>query len=236
MVNVIPVRPTAARWRSFGHSYGGGEPTTPARWRRPSSDPGACSARGGVIGTNGYIQMAPWQRGPVDVNSATCTARTGCCWASMIEGRCACFCAAADSTSRATTARHTRSTATRLWRYAAGARLAGRRTTDRSLLRALRFRLSTTGRPSQACYEHCPMRRIRTALTAAAKRQRASRLFPTTNWAQLRTGTSRSELGSCVIGRCRCARCARLGPRADLWHDRSAYQSARSSARFGSMG
>jgi outer membrane receptor protein involved in Fe transport len=68
VINVIPARPTAAQG-ALRSLYGGeGTYDTSALAQSKFGKWGLLGAAG-IIGTNGYIQMAPIQRGPVDVES-----------------------------------------------------------------------------------------------------------------------------------------------------------------------
>jgi outer membrane receptor protein involved in Fe transport len=68
VMNVVAVKPTSnlAELRS---SYGGLGTFDDSALVQAKRGPWGVAASGGVLGTNGFIQQAPWQRGPVDINS-----------------------------------------------------------------------------------------------------------------------------------------------------------------------
>jgi outer membrane receptor protein involved in Fe transport len=68
VVNIVPVRPTSnqAELRS---SYGAEETYDDSLLLQTKHGPWGLLAAGGVLGTDGYIQEAPFQRGPVDIAS-----------------------------------------------------------------------------------------------------------------------------------------------------------------------
>ena len=68
VVSVIPVRPTSdlAELRS---SFGGEGTFDDSLLVQAKHGPWGLLAAGGALGTDGYIQEAPWQRGPVDIAS-----------------------------------------------------------------------------------------------------------------------------------------------------------------------
>jgi outer membrane receptor protein involved in Fe transport len=68
VVNVIPVRPTANR-AELKTSYGAEGTYDDSVLAETRRGPWGILAAGGVLGTDGYIQEAPTQRGPVDVAS-----------------------------------------------------------------------------------------------------------------------------------------------------------------------
>ena len=69
VVNVIPVRPTSNQAELQLQLTAAKAPTTTACWPQLNRGPWGLLAAGGLIGTDGYIQEAPSQRGPVDVAS-----------------------------------------------------------------------------------------------------------------------------------------------------------------------
>ncbi len=69
VVNVVSARPAtdSAELRS---SYGGEGTFDDSALLQAKRGPWGALAAGGMIGTDGYIQEAPWQRGPVDIASS----------------------------------------------------------------------------------------------------------------------------------------------------------------------
>ncbi len=68
VINVIPVRPTTTRGE-LRSLYGGEGTYDTSVLAQDKLGPWGLLGAAGVIGTNGYIQMAPTQRGPIDVAS-----------------------------------------------------------------------------------------------------------------------------------------------------------------------
>jgi outer membrane receptor protein involved in Fe transport len=68
VINVIPVRPTASR-AELRSTYGGEGTYDSSLLLQGKRGPWGMLAAGGLLGTDGYIQEAPSQRGPVDVAS-----------------------------------------------------------------------------------------------------------------------------------------------------------------------
>jgi outer membrane receptor protein involved in Fe transport len=68
VVNIIPVRP-ASNQAELSSSFGGEGTYDDSLLAAAHHGPWDLVAAGGLIGTNGYIQEAPSQRGPVDVSS-----------------------------------------------------------------------------------------------------------------------------------------------------------------------
>lgn len=68
VANIIPVRPTS-NFAELSNSYGGEGTYDEGLRLQAKHGPWGGLAAGGVIGTDGYIQEAPWQRGPVDIAS-----------------------------------------------------------------------------------------------------------------------------------------------------------------------
>jgi outer membrane receptor protein involved in Fe transport len=68
VINVIPVRPTASHG-ALRSLYGGEGTYDTSALAQGKFGPWGLLGAAGIIGTNGYIQMAPGQRGPIDVAS-----------------------------------------------------------------------------------------------------------------------------------------------------------------------
>lgn len=68
VINVIPVRPTA-RQLQLRSTYGGEGTYDNSLLLQTKHGPWGLLAAGGLIGTNGFTQMAPSQRGPIDTPS-----------------------------------------------------------------------------------------------------------------------------------------------------------------------
>ena len=189
---------------------------------------GSCWAAGGSLGTDGYIQEAPWQRGPVDINSNV-HAQNGLLLLEHRPADCGCSRAEAVSTKPAPTALPTRSTAhgcgamrpaatgraraTAPWRCGFMARLKHYRQTFSSISNLPKF-----GDPT--CSYRCGETPSRFALIPD------NELGAAAHWSQ--------PLGAGLLaaGRRRCARCAGVGSRTDVRRHRRADQSLRSPARL----
>lgn len=74
---------------------------------------------GGVLGTDGYIQEAPWQRGPVDIKSNV-HAQNGLILAEHIRGPLRLFARGSGFNEARANGTPYQKNGTRLWRYAAG--------------------------------------------------------------------------------------------------------------------
>lgn len=68
VVNIIPARPNSD-FAEFKSSYGFENTYDDSLRLQAKRGPWGALAAGGAIGTDGYIQEAPWQRGPVDIAS-----------------------------------------------------------------------------------------------------------------------------------------------------------------------
>jgi outer membrane receptor protein involved in Fe transport len=68
VINVAPVRP-AATLAELKTSYGAEATYDDSLLLESKRGPWGVLASGGALGTDGYIQEAPWQRGPVDIAS-----------------------------------------------------------------------------------------------------------------------------------------------------------------------
>ena len=125
---------------------------------------------GGALGTDGFIQEAPWQRGPVDINSNV-HAQNGLLLVEHDRGPLRLFARGNGFNEARANGTPYQINGTRLWRYATGARLAG--TARRSCSRfGSMARLNTTGRRFRA-FPICPSSAIRPARIDAAKFRRA---------------------------------------------------------------
>jgi len=76
-------------------------------------------ASGGVLGTDGYIQEAPWQRGPVDINS-NMHSQNGIFLAEHDEGPLRLFVRGSGFNEARNNGTPDQTNGTRLWRYATG--------------------------------------------------------------------------------------------------------------------
>jgi len=74
---------------------------------------------GGVLGTNGYIQQAPWQRGPVDINSNV-HAQNGLLLVEHDRGPLRLFARGSGFNEARSNGTPYQTNGTRLWRYATG--------------------------------------------------------------------------------------------------------------------
>lgn len=68
VVNLVTVRPTTSELE-LRTSYGAEGTYEDSLLAQTKHGPWGVLGAGGVLGTEGYIQEAPWQRGPVDINS-----------------------------------------------------------------------------------------------------------------------------------------------------------------------
>lgn len=68
VVNIVPVRPTS-NFAELSNSYGGEGTYDESLRLEAKHGPWGALLAGGLIGTDGYIQEAPWQRGPIDIAS-----------------------------------------------------------------------------------------------------------------------------------------------------------------------
>lgn len=68
VVNIVPVRPTS-NFAELTSSYGAEGTFDENLLLQAKHGPWGALLAGGALGTDGYIQEAPWQRGPVDIAS-----------------------------------------------------------------------------------------------------------------------------------------------------------------------
>ncbi len=125
VVNVVPMRPTS-RLAEVRSSYGGLGPydtsalleTTFGRW--------GVLASGGAIGTDGFIQQAPFQRGPVDTIS-NMHGQNGTIDVERNGGPMRLFARGSGFNEARANGTRIQQNGTRLWRYATGADWQGGR-------------------------------------------------------------------------------------------------------------
>ena len=119
VVNLIPVRPTSnfAELRSTGGSEGTYDNALRLQAAR---GPWGVLAAGGMIATDGYIQEAPWQRGPVDIASNV-HSQNGVLLAQRERGPLRLFVRGSGYNDARSNGTPDQTNGTRLWRYATGA-------------------------------------------------------------------------------------------------------------------
>ena len=118
VVSVIPVRPTTdmAELRS---SYGGEETFDDSLLGEMKRGPWGVLATGGALGTDGYIQEAPAQRGPVD-DASNVHSQNGMLTAERDRGPLRLFVRGSGFDELRHNGTPYQANRTRLWRYAAG--------------------------------------------------------------------------------------------------------------------
>jgi outer membrane receptor protein involved in Fe transport len=119
VVNVVPVRPTSdqAQLRS---SYGAENTYDDSLLVATKRGPWGLLGAGGVIGTDGYIQEAPYQRGPID-RASDVHSQNGLVLAEHEQGALRLFVRASAYNDARNNGTPDQTNATRLWRYATGA-------------------------------------------------------------------------------------------------------------------
>jgi len=118
VVSVVPVRPTAgvAELRS---SYGAEGTYDDSLLLADKLGPWGLLAAGGVLGTDGYIQESPYQRGPVDLPSDV-HSQNGLVLAEHNQGPLRLFVRSNGFNDARNNGTPDQTNATRLWRYATG--------------------------------------------------------------------------------------------------------------------
>jgi outer membrane receptor protein involved in Fe transport len=118
VMNVGIVRPTAtmAELRS---SYGGLGTYDASGLAETKQGPWGVMGAGGALGTDGFIQEAPWQRGPVDINSNV-HAQNGLLLGEHTRGPLRLFARGSGFNEDRSNGTPYQVNGTRLWRYAAG--------------------------------------------------------------------------------------------------------------------
>jgi outer membrane receptor protein involved in Fe transport len=125
VINVAPSRPTA----NFGElrsSYGGEGTYDDSLLLEAKRGPWGLLASGGSLGTDGYIQEAPAQRGPVDVAS-TMHSQNGLVLAEHASGPLRLFARGSGFNEARGNGTPDQTNGTRLWRYSTGADWQGPR-------------------------------------------------------------------------------------------------------------
>jgi len=118
VVNIVPIRPTgnAAELRS---SYGAEGTYDDGLLLETKFGPWGLLAAGGVLGTDGYIQEAPNQRGPVDLPSDV-HSQNGLLLAEHIQGPLRLFVRTNGFNDARNNGTPDQTNATRVWRYSTG--------------------------------------------------------------------------------------------------------------------
>jgi outer membrane receptor protein involved in Fe transport len=118
VVSVVPVRPTSnlAELRS---SYGGESAFDDSLLIQARRGPWGVLAAGGALGTEGYIQEAPWQRGPVDIASYV-HSQNGILLAEHERGPLRLFVCGSGFNEARGNGTPDQTNGTRIWRYATG--------------------------------------------------------------------------------------------------------------------
>ena len=225
VVSVIPVRPTSDL-AELSSSYGGEGTYDDSLLLQTKRGPWGLLAAGGVVGTDGYIQEAPDQRGPVDIASNV-HSQNGVVLAEHSRGPLRLFVRGSGFNEARSNGTPYQTNGTRLWRYATGgdwqgphsgslvARLYGSTEHYRQTFSSI-SNLPVFGDPT--CSYRCGEIPTRFSLTPDNELGRSRPLEPAAGrWAFAR-------------GRSRHARRARLGPGADLRKPGGADQPARSPA------
>ncbi len=118
VVSVIPVRPTSDMFE-LRSSHGGEETFDDSLLGQMKRGPWGVMAAGGALGTDGYIQEAPDQRGPVD-NASNVHSQNGMLTAERDRGPLRIFMRGSGFNELRHNGTPYQFNRTRLWRYAAG--------------------------------------------------------------------------------------------------------------------
>jgi len=119
VVNIVSARPTtnSAQLRS---SYGSEATFDDSLLLQAARAHWGLLAAGGLIGTNGYIQQAPWQRGPVDIASSV-HSHNAMLLAEHTRGPLRLFLRGSGFNEARGNGTPDQTNGTRIWRYATGA-------------------------------------------------------------------------------------------------------------------
>ncbi len=118
VVNVISARPSSDG-TELRSSYGGEGTYDDSLLIQGKRGPWGVLASGGSLGTDGYIQEAPWQRGPVDIASNV-HSQNGLLVAEHDRGPLRLFVRGSGFNEARANGTPLQSNGTRIWRYAAG--------------------------------------------------------------------------------------------------------------------
>jgi outer membrane receptor protein involved in Fe transport len=118
VVNVVPIRPTS-NFAELRSSYGAEGTYDDSLLLQTKTGPWGLLAAGGVLGTDGYIQEAPYQRGPVDINSNV-HSQNGLVLAEHDQGPLRLFVRTNGYNDARSNGTPDQTNATRLWRYSTG--------------------------------------------------------------------------------------------------------------------
>ncbi len=125
VVNVVPMRPRADQVE-LRSSYGGENTYDDSLLLQTKHGPWGLLASGGAVGTDGFIQEAPSQRGPVDIASNV-HAQNGVLLGEHDLGGLRLFARASGFNEARSNGTPFQTNGTRLWRYATGADWRGPR-------------------------------------------------------------------------------------------------------------
>jgi len=118
VVNIVPIRPTLDT-AEFRASYGSESTYDDSGLIQAKRGPWGLLAAGGTIGTDGYIQEAPWQRGPVDLPSDV-HSQNALILAEHVQGPLRLFVRTNGFNDARNNGTPDQTNATRIWRYATG--------------------------------------------------------------------------------------------------------------------
>ena len=230
VVSVVPLRPTSTLGE-VRSSYGGlGTYDTSALVETTMKDWGVL-ASGGAIGTDGFIQEAPYQRGPVDTVS-NMHGQNGMFDAERNRSPLRLFVRGSGFNEARANGTPFQQNGTRLWRYATGADWQGARSASATLrlygsTEHYRQTFSSISNAPTSANPTCTFRcgETPTRFTLVPDNE----LGAAAHWNQP-IGAELLVIAGADVHDVRV-----LGSRADLWRNRGAYQSTRSSARLGSI-
>ena len=118
VMNVGMVRPSSTL-AELHSSYGMQATYDTSLLLQTKQGPWGVMAAGGVLGTDGFIQQAPWQRGPVDINSNV-HAQNGLLLVEHDQGPLRLFVRGSGFNEARSNGTPYQTNGTRLWRYATG--------------------------------------------------------------------------------------------------------------------
>ena len=125
VVNIVPTRP-ASNFAELRSSYGAEETYDNSLLLQTKFGPWGLLAAGGVIATDGYIQEAPFQRGPVDLPSDV-HSQNGLVLAEHVQGPLRLFVRTNGFNDARNNGTPDQTNATRVWRYSTGSDWQGPR-------------------------------------------------------------------------------------------------------------